>query len=140
MHQRAQVVPDAYPDRTYVAHVVKLYPQVDRQKGTLRIEVQIAEPDDFLWPDMSARITFLDEAEAPAGVKAVLVPESAVRTDDGGRFVWVVREGRVHRVGVATGKDFGEQVQVTSGLTGEETVVVGTPPELADGRAVATKG
>jgi RND family efflux transporter MFP subunit len=140
MGQRAQVVPDAYPDRTYPAHVVKLYPQVDRQKGTLRVEVQIEGPDEFLWPDMSARITFLDEADASAGARAVLVPESAVRSDDGGPFVWVVREGRVHRVGIVAGKDFGEQVQVTSGLAGDETVVVGSPPALADGQAVATKG
>ena len=140
MNQRAQVVPDAYPDRTYPAHVVKLYPQVDRQKGTLRIEVQIEQPDEFLWPDMSARITFLDEAEAPAGVTAVLVPQSAVRSDDAGSFVWEVRDGQVHRIGIATGKDFGEQVQVTSGLAGDETVVVGSPPKLADGQAVATKG
>jgi multidrug efflux pump subunit AcrA (membrane-fusion protein) len=55
MEQRAEVVPDAYPDRKYAARVVKLYPQVDRQKGTLRVEVQIEKPDDFLWPDMSAR-------------------------------------------------------------------------------------
>ena len=139
MNQRAEVVPDAYPDRKYPAHVVKLYPQVDRQKGTLRVEVQIETLDDFLWPDMSARITFLEEAEAPAGAGAVLVPQSAVRADEVGRFVWVVRDGRVRRTTVTTGRDFGEQVQVTSGLSGDETVVVGSPPALSDGAAVATK-
>src|SRR4029077_17092356 len=95
MGQRAQVAPDAYPDHKYPAHVVKLYPQVDRQKGTLRVEVQIETPDEFLWPDMSARITFLDEAEAPIGATtAILVPRSAIRSDDAGTFVWVVRDAR----------------------------------------------
>jgi RND family efflux transporter MFP subunit len=139
MQQRAEVVPDAYPERKYAAHVVKLYPQVDRQKGTLRVEVQIEKPDDFLWPDMSARITFLEEVETAAGSGAVMVPKSAVRSDDAGRFVWLVRDGRARRVTVATGRDFGEQVQVTQGLGGDETVVVGSPPALADGQAVATK-
>ena len=119
---------------------MKLYPQVDRQKGTLRVEVQIETPDEFLWPDMSARITFLDEAEAPSGTTtAILVPQSAIRSDEASKFVWVVRDGRTRRVVVATGKDFGQQVQVTSGLAGDETVVVGTPPPLKDGQAVATK-
>src|SRR5262249_28920312 len=68
--QRAEVVPDAYPDRRYGAHVVKLYPQVDRQKGTLRIEVQIEHPDDQLWPDMSARITFLEPMARAPGAPA----------------------------------------------------------------------
>lgn len=139
MEQRAEVVPDAYPDRKYAARVVKLYPQVDRQKGTLRVEVQIEKPDDFFWPDMSARITFLEKVEAPAGAGAVLVPESAVRTDDAGSFVWVVREGQARRTAVTAARDFGEQVQITSGLSGDETVVVGSPPPLEDGQSVQTR-
>jgi RND family efflux transporter MFP subunit len=135
MEQRAEVVPDAYPDRKYAARVVKLYPQVDRQKGTLRVEVQIEKPDEHLWPDMSARITFLEEVDTPAE-RAVLAPKSAMRSDDAGTFAWVVRDDRARRTPVTTGRDFGEQVQVRSGLSGEETVVVGTPPELADGQAV----
>src|ERR1041385_3593320 len=59
-------------------HVVKLSPQVDRQKGTLRVEVQIEKPDEQLWPDMSARITFLERAPAAEG-RAVLIPRSAVQ-------------------------------------------------------------
>jgi RND family efflux transporter MFP subunit len=136
--QRAQVVPDAYPERTYAAHVVKLYPQVDRQKGTLRVEVQIETLDDFLWPDMSARITFLDDVPTPAGAAAVLAPRSALHMADGGTFVWVVRDGHARQTTVTAGRDFGEQVQVTQGLAGDETVVVGTPPPLVDGQAVAT--
>ena len=50
-----------------------------------------------------------------------------------------MRDGRAQRIGVATGKDFGQQVQVTSGLAGDELVVVGAPPPLKDGQAVATK-
>ena len=52
--QRAQVTPDAYPDARYAAEVVKLYPQVDRQKGTLKVEVHVLEPDARLLPGMYA--------------------------------------------------------------------------------------
>ena len=38
--QPAEVVPDAFQDRRYAAEVVKLYPQVNRQKGTLKVEVE----------------------------------------------------------------------------------------------------
>ena len=140
MGQRAELVPDAYPDRRYRAHVVKLYPQVDRQKGTLRVEVQIEAPDDFLWPDMSARITFLEPLEAPVGRTGVLVPRAAVRGEAGDAFAWMVADGRVKRVALTLGKDFGDQVQVTSGLAGGETVVVGSPPPLRDGQPVTIAG
>jgi RND family efflux transporter MFP subunit len=65
--QRAQVVPDAYPDKRYDAEVVKLYPQVNRQKGTLKVEVQILEPDETLLPDMSVRLHFLGDEPARRG-------------------------------------------------------------------------
>src|SRR5262249_15892537 len=63
--QKAEVIPDAFPDRKYAARVVKLYPQVNRSKGTLKIEVGIPEADEWLRPDTSVRIVFLDAA-APA--------------------------------------------------------------------------
>jgi RND family efflux transporter MFP subunit len=139
--QRAELVPDAYPDRRYRAHVVKLYPQVDRQKGTLRIEVQIEEPDDLLWPDMSARITFLAPLATPAGGGAgVLVPRNAVRGTPEAPFVWTVSDGTVRHVDVAVGTDFADRVQITRGLDGGETVVVGSSPELRDGQRVTIAG
>ncbi|MCW5891020.1 MAG: efflux RND transporter periplasmic adaptor subunit [bacterium] len=139
LDQRAEVVPDALPDRRYAAHVVKLYPQVDRQKGTLRVEVQIEQPDDKLWPDMSARITFLEEVPGTAGPSgAVLAPKSTVHTDGDARFVWVVADGRARRTPVQVGPAFGDDLQVTSGLAGGETLVVGDVAALHDGQAVTT--
>ncbi len=133
--QRAEVVPDARPDRHYAAHVVKLYPQVDRQKGTLRVEVQIEQPDDQLWPDMSARITFFEPVQSAAG-GAVLIPRTAVRSDDAGSYVWVVADGHVRRAQITLGSDFADDVQVTAGLAGGEQIVVGDAPPLTDGQRV----
>jgi HlyD family secretion protein len=135
--QRAEAVPDAYPERRYPAHVVKLYPQVDRQKGTLRVEVQIEQPDDYLWPDMSARITFVEALPGAGGRAGVLVPRAAIRGTADAPFAWAVVDGRVRRTALGLGRDFGDRVQVTSGLDGGETLVVGDPPPLSDGQAVA---
>src|SRR4029453_692338 len=78
--QPATVTPDAYPDSRYAAEVVKLYPQVDRQKGTLKIEVRIREPDAKRLPDRGARVTFLQPADAArAAEPAVLIPAAAIQ-------------------------------------------------------------
>lgn len=136
--QSAQVTPDAYPDARYPAEVVKLYPQVDRQKGTLKIEVRILEPDAKLLPDMSVRISFLDRLpQEQAGHPAVLVPSAAVRRDGSDRtFVWKVDQGRVRRVAVETGGQVGDQVRITSGLAADDVVVVSDDKNLRDGSAV----
>ncbi len=141
--QPAMVVPDAYPEATYEARVVKLYPQVDRQKGTLKVEVHILAPDAKLLPDMSARVTFLQPAEAPAsGEPVVLVPAAAVRRRDpaGDHVVWVVVDGRVRAQRVEPRGSVGEQVRLAGGLSGGETVVVGELPLREGQRVEAARG
>ena len=135
--QPAEVVPDAFPDRRYNAKVVKLYPQVNRQKGTLKVEVRILEPDDRLRPDMSVRIHFLGEAKAAQeGQAVVLAPRAALRQEGEAAFVWVVTGGRLRRQAVRTGAEMGDRVVVAEGLLGGEALVVGDAADLAEDRPV----
>jgi len=61
----ARIASEARPNVYYEANVAKIYPQVDRGRGTVRVEVSILEPDSRLLPDMSARVDFLaDDPEA----------------------------------------------------------------------------
>jgi RND family efflux transporter MFP subunit len=139
--QPAQVVPDAFQDHRYAARVVKLYPQVNRQKGTLKVEVKILEPDEVLRPDMSVRIHFLAEARPEkAGEPVVLAPRGALRQEDGAAFVWVVTAGRLRRQPVRTAAEMGDRVVVADGLLGGEALVVGSVDGLAEGRAVEVAG
>ena len=137
LHQPAEVVPDAFPDKKYAAQVVKLYPQVNRQKGTLKVEVKITTPDEVLRPDMSVRIHFLAEAKpTSAGEPLVLAPRTAVRVENGASYAWVVTDGRLRRVPLEVGEEMGDRVVVRSGLLGGEALVVGDAEGLADGRKV----
>jgi RND family efflux transporter MFP subunit len=138
--QNALVVPDAFPDKRYAAKVVKLYPQVNRQKGTLKIEVQILEPDASLLPDMSVRIQFLGEDQSPqaGGPPLVMAPKSAIRSDGSGSYAWVVTNGKLRRQTVRTGADQGDKVVVIEGLSGGEALVVGDAAKLSDGASVKT--
>ncbi|MBI3785268.1 MAG: efflux RND transporter periplasmic adaptor subunit [Deltaproteobacteria bacterium] len=141
MGQPASVAPDAYPDAKYEAQVVKLYPQVDRQKGTLRIEVRISKPDNKLLPDMSARITFLSDAPVPGQEQkpAVFAPNAALRRDaTGNNFVLVVDDGTVRERRVEAAGSSGDRVHIASGLKGGEALIVGDIA-LKDGQRVVVK-
>jgi len=140
MRQPAVVIPDAYPDARYRAEVVKLYPQVDRQKGTLRVEVHILEPDDRLLPDMSARITFLAEPSQPSDKPVVLAPAAALQRDaQGNSFVWKLQGERVHETPVETAGEVGDRVNIARGLEGGEALVVASEGTLRDGARVQAK-
>jgi HlyD family secretion protein len=136
--QDAEVVPDAYPQKRFAAKVVKLYPQVNRQKGTLKVEVRIANPDASLLPDMSVRVTFF--AVPPSGATedspAVLVPRAAVRTGPEGTYVWTVTGDRLTRKVVEIAREVGEEAGVRRGLDGGELVVLGADNGFREGRRV----
>ena len=59
--QRAQVSPEAYPDKHYEGVVAEISPEANRQKGTLQIKVQIKQPDRFLTPELTAKVEFLKQ-------------------------------------------------------------------------------
>jgi len=137
--QPAEVAPDAYNDRRYKARVVKLYPQINRQKGTLKVEVHIEDPDEWLRPDMSVRITFLQELEKAADggeLAQVLAPREAVRKEGGAQFAWVVTEGRLRKQELETAGERGANVVVSKGLAGGEALVIGPAEGLKQGQRV----
>ena len=62
-----------------------------------------------------------------------MVPKSAVRTIDGRTVVFVVKEDRVERRAIAVAGEDGGQVEVVSGLTAGEQVVLDAPATLQGG-------
>jgi len=60
LNQRCRVSPEAWPEKVYVGRVSEIAPEANRQKGTLQIKVQIEKPDQFLTPELSAKVEFLE--------------------------------------------------------------------------------
>src|SRR5882672_9003028 len=70
-NQKCKVSPEAYPDKSYEGAVVEIAPEANRQKGTLQVKVQIKNPDEFLTPELSAKVDFLaKETQARNGTDA----------------------------------------------------------------------
>jgi multidrug efflux pump subunit AcrA (membrane-fusion protein) len=88
---------------------------------------------------MGVKVSFLNErpaAETTAPRARLVVPSSAVRTADGRSIVFVVQDDRVERRAIGAGPPLGDQVEVLSGLSAGERVVVDGPATLKDGDKV----
>jgi len=135
---QAIVVPDAYADRRFEASLVKVYPKADRQKGTVKVEVQLNQPDlQIIKPEMSVKVSFL-ENQAPATQEPrITVPKGAVRSEEGETYVWTVREGIVQRVGIVRGQETETGIEIEQGLNDGDVVVVSPQANLASGRRVS---
>ena len=138
--QPVEAVLDAYPEWRIPAHVITTVPSADRQKATVRVRIGFEELDPRILPDMGIKVSFLSERAAPATATAprarLLVPKAAVRSDSGARVVFVVRDERAERRAVSVGAEDGDQIEIVSGLTAGEKVVVDGPPTLEDGARV----
>ena len=133
----AIVVPDAYADRSFEASLVKLYPEADRQKGTVKVEVQFAKPDlQIIKPEMSVKVSFLENQPPAAEQPRITVPKGAVRIEEGETYVWTVREGSVQRVGIVRGQETETGIEIKQGLIDGDVVVVSPQANLANGRKV----
>jgi HlyD family secretion protein len=133
----ATVIPDAYPDNPFSAQVVKIYPEADRQKGTVKVEVKILQPDlKIIKPEMSAKVTFQSIVTQTAAAPMVLVPKKAIVTEGSANSVWVVRGDTVHLVPITVGREFQDGIEVKNGLSGGEMVIVVPAATLKEGQEV----
>jgi RND family efflux transporter MFP subunit len=137
--QRVTATLDAYPDWKIPAHVRTIIPTADRQKATVKVRISFERLDPRILPDMGVKVAFLAEGEAEHATPRALVPADAVREADGGRFVFVLREGSVERRAVTLGETQGNDVEVLAGLAAGDQIVVKGPADLRDGQRVKVK-
>ena len=109
---------------------------VDRGTGTITARATIPNPDLSLLPGqyIRARVVIGDQPDA------LLVPQTAVGSNQIGKFVYVVGAGNTaeQRI-VKLGATYGELVVVNDGVKEGEPVVTGNLQKLGPGTAVQPK-
>jgi HlyD family secretion protein len=126
--QACTVVTDAYPDRVYNCRVDEISPEANRQKATIQVKVKVAEPDEYIRPDMNARVTFLEPAAASKASRQdeslYVIPKRAVVQRESGKTVYVVVDEKVQAKPIVVQKEVGGDVFVSAGLVGNEAIIV----------------
>lgn len=132
--QQARVKVDAYPDRTFNGKVTRLSPVVDPVTRSAYTEVTLSNPDHSLKPGMFAEIDIV----VVSSKGAVVVPKEAILEDSDSKssFVFVVEGGSAVKKVVETGISQQGLVEVKSGLTFGEKMVVTGQHYLKDGDRV----
>ena len=134
-NQMCSVATDAYPDRKYDCRVDEIAPEANRQKATIQVKVKFLKPDEYVKPEMNARVTFLSLAPAKTSEstgsatapdeKLYLIPRTAIVNQEGRKAVFVASGGVVQVKPISVGKDIGSEAYVLNGLTGNESIIIG---------------
>jgi RND family efflux transporter MFP subunit len=137
--QRVETVLDAYPEWRIPSSVRTVIPTADRQKATVKVRIRFDELDPRILPDMGVKVSFLESPPDSAAAPAVLIPRGAVRVDGGLPFVLLVKDGRLERRAIRTGKERGGDVEVIAGLRTGEQVVAAPSEGVREGQRVTTQ-
>jgi len=111
---------DPYQGETFTGSVARVVHNLDPRSRTMGVEVEIPNPGGRLKPGMYARVEVLVETRRGA----LTIPAEAVRLGEAKPSVMVVKEGTVAAVIVELGAADARGVEVVTGLTDKDQVIL----------------
>jgi RND family efflux transporter MFP subunit len=129
----ADLVVTEFPGRRFTGTLVRTAGSIDTSSRTLLVEIDVDNKSGELLPGSYAEVHL--KLLSPAST--YMLPVEAVMFRSEGLQVAVVRDAnRVALVPITLGRDFGTEVEILSGLTGDDWVVMSPPESLVQGEIV----
>jgi RND family efflux transporter MFP subunit len=129
----ADLVLAEFPGRRFAGRLARTADAIDSSTRTLLVEIDVDNGRGELLPGSYAEV----HLKLPSPTSTFLLPVTTVLFRSEGVQVATVRGGdRVALVPVTLGRDFGTEVEVLSGLTGDELIVANPPDSLAQDQIV----
>ena len=122
-----------FPGRTFHGTVVRNASSIDLTSRTLLVEVDVDNPTGELLPGAYVSVHL---KVASGSATALMVPVDTLVFRSAGLRAAVVRNGRAELVPIQTGRDFGDTIEVVSGLSQTDPLIVNPPDSLISGTPV----
>lgn len=121
-----------FPGRTFRGVLARTANSIDPASRTLLTEVDIDNPLGELLPGAYVSV----HLKLPGEVRSLVLPSNTLIFRSEGLRVAVVRNGHAQLVPVTVGRDYGDRVEVLSGIKPEDAIVADPPDSLIDGTPV----
>jgi RND family efflux transporter MFP subunit len=133
----ATLTMDEYPGQAFTGTIARNSSAIDQTTRTLNVEVDVPNPQHKLLPGAYTFVHF----KLPQAQQLLSVPANALLFRAQGTQVGLVMpNGRVHLQNISIAKDNGSTLQVASGLTANDTVILNPADSLAEGQQVRLAG
>lgn len=121
-----------FPGRQFRGTIVRNAESIDMSSRTLLVEVDVKNATGELLPGSYVSV----HLKLPSKIQAVTVPANALLFRAEGLQIAVLRDGRVQLVPVIIGHDYGDHVEIVSGLDRSESVIVNPSDSIVSGEQV----
>jgi RND family efflux transporter MFP subunit len=127
---------DEYPGHNFIGTVARNSNAIDPASRTLNVEVDVNNSDGKLLPGAYVFVHF----KIPAQGRQLSLPSNTLLFRSEGMQVGVVRDGKVHLQHVTIGKDNGRSVEIATGVTTSDAVILDPSDSFAEGQQVQVAG
>ncbi len=133
----AMVTVDEYAGENFRGTLVRTDNAINPTSRTLLVEIDVDNADGRLLPGAYAFVHFT----LPGRAQSVTIPVNTLLFRSEGLRVGVVRDAKAELVPITIGRDYGDRVEVVTGLHPGDQVILNPPDSLVSGTAVrlATK-
>jgi RND family efflux transporter MFP subunit len=122
-----------FPGRTFKGKLVRTADSIDPATRTLLVEVDVDNANGELLPGAYTEV----HLKVPMGVPSLILPVTTLIFRSQGMQVATVQEGkRATLSNIVIGRDMGTEVEVLSGITANDSVIVSPPDSLIPGETV----
>jgi len=121
-----------FPSRTFRGTLVRTAESINTTTRTLLIEIDVNNPTGTLLTGSYAEV----HLKVPEHKSTLILPSNALMFRSEGLRVGVVTGGKVVLTTVVLGHDFGDRVEIVSGVTAGDQVIVNPPDSMISGQAV----
>ena len=131
--QETSVSAADFPQKVFKGRLTRMAESLDPASRTERVEIQIPSEGGKLLPGMYLTIRFQVQQDEPA----LMVPSNTVDIRrEGPRVAVMAADKTLKYQKVKLGRDFGKNIEIVEGLTGNETLVVNPSTDLVEGMKV----
>jgi RND family efflux transporter MFP subunit len=124
------------PNRRFSATVTRTTDAIDVNSRTLTVELDVPNPSGQLLPGAYANVHF----QLPLNVVPLVLPSSTILFQAAGPQVGVVNsQNHVELRNVTLGHDFGDTIEIVSGVHQTDAVIANPPDSLTNGMPVAVQ-
>ncbi|HTW63597.1 MAG TPA: efflux RND transporter periplasmic adaptor subunit [Bryobacteraceae bacterium] len=121
-----------FPGRKFPGQLVRTAGAIDPAMRTLLVEVDVDNASGELRPGAYAEV----HLQIPEGSRSIILPVGTLLFRSEGLRVGVVRNGKAVLVPVVLGKDYGNEVEVVSGVSEDDLVIANPADSLVSGATV----
>ncbi len=132
----ATLTADEYPGQTFTGNIARNASAIDPSTRTLNVEVDVPNPGGKLLPGAYVMVHF----KVPTNGSNLTLPSNTLLFRAQGMQVGVVRDGKAVLIPVKIAADHGQTVEVSSGLSKDDEVIVDPSDALTNGQPVKVTG